>query len=194
LRVLSRSTRPISYTPKKVNVAFLGENLVNVEAAPNIEESATSKFAFLLPRDRTKATVSKVACMGRVVKTKVEKIIGSKLTSENVLYQILGELIRHAKEKGIEHYRIKSNDGKYVIKGLYHIQNVNGLHSRMKQWIERFKGVSTKYLDNYLAWFLFVDSRSNESTKHNIKDFLLSSFVFEMTDTYDSLRKSKFIV
>jgi hypothetical protein len=41
---------------------------------------------------------------------------------------------------------------------------------------------------------LFVDSRSNESTKHNIKEFLLSSFVFEMTDTYDSLRLSKFSV
>lgn len=39
----------------------------------------------LVARDRTKATVSKVACMGRIVKTKVEKMIGSKLTSENVL-------------------------------------------------------------------------------------------------------------
>lgn len=74
-----------------------------------------------------------------------------------------------------------------IIKGLYHIQNVNGLHSRLKQWIDRFKGVATKYLDNYLAWFLFVDSRSNESTKQHIKEFLLNSFVFEMTDTYDSL-------
>ncbi|MGG2091571.1 hypothetical protein AB1283_02355 [Bacillus sp. S13(2024)] len=70
----------------------------------------------------------------------------------------------------------------------------NGLHSRMKQWIDRFKGVATKYLDNYLAWFLFVDSCSNESTKHNIKEFLLSSFVYEMIDTYESLRLSKFIV
>ena len=100
----------------------------------------------------------------------------------------------YAKEKGLEHYRIKSNDGKHVIKGLYHIQNVNGLHSRLKQWIDRFKGVATKYLDNYLAWFLFVDSRSNESTKQHIKEFLLTSFVFEMTDTYDSLRLSKFKV
>lgn len=50
------------------------------------------------------------------------------------------------------------------------IQNVNGLHSRLKQWIDCFKGVATKYLDNYVAWFLFVDS--------------LTSFVFEMTDTY----------
>lgn len=68
---------------------------------------------------------------------------------------MFGEPIRHTvKEKGIEHYRIKSNDDKHIIKGLYHIQNVNGLHSRLKQWINRFKGVATKYLDNYLAWFL----------------------------------------
>jgi transposase-like protein/IS1 family transposase len=149
----------------------------------------------LVARDRTKATVSKVACMGRVVKTKVDNMIGSKLTPDNVLVTDAWRAYKtYAKEKGIEHYRIKSNDGKHVIKGLYHIQNVNGLHSRMKQWIDRFKGVATKYLDNYLAWFLFVDSRSNESTKHNIKEFLLTSFVFEMTDTYESLRLAKFNV
>lgn len=51
--------------------------------------------------------------------------------------------------------------------------------------------MATKYLDNYLAWFLFVDSRNNESTKRNIKDFLLTSFLFEMTDTYDSSRVTK---
>ena len=73
-------------------------------------------------------------------------------------------------------------------------QNVNGLHSPLKHWINRFKGVASKYLDNYLAWFLFVDSHSNESTKHNIKEFLLTSFIFEMTETYRSLRISKFVV
>ena len=64
----------------------------------------------------------------------------------------------------------------------------------MKQWIERFKGVATKYLDNYLTWFQFIDNRSNESTRHNIKEFLLTSFVFEVTDTYKSLRLFKFNV
>jgi len=143
----------------------------------------------LVAKDRTKATVSKVACMGRIVKIKVDNMIGSKLTSDNVLVTDAWKAYKtYAKEKGFEHYRIKSNDGKHVIKVLYHIQNVNGLHSGMKQWIDSFKGVATKYLDNYLTWFLFVDSRSNESTKHNIKEFLLTSFVFEMTETYDGLR------
>ncbi|OES45448.1 hypothetical protein BA724_17505 [Domibacillus iocasae] len=133
--------------------------------------------------------------MGRVVKTKIGKMIGSKLTTDNILVTDAWRGYKtYAKEKGIEHYRIKSNDGKHVIKGLYHIQNVNDLHSRIKQWINRFKSVATKYLANYLAWFLFVDSRSNESTRHNIKEFLLSSLALEMTDTYDSLRLSKFSI
>jgi ISXO2-like transposase domain len=43
------------------------------------------QVCILVARNRTKATVSKVACMGRVVKTKVDNLIGSKLTTENVL-------------------------------------------------------------------------------------------------------------
>ena len=88
---------------------------------------------FLVARDRTKSTVSKVACMGRVVKTKVDGMIGYKLTPNNVLVTDAWRAYKtYANEKGIEHYRIKSDDGKHVIKGLYHIQNVNGLHSRLR--------------------------------------------------------------
>lgn len=35
---------------------------------------------------------------------------------------------------------------------------------------------------HYLAWSLFVDRRSEESTTHKIKE---SSFIFEMTDAYN---------
>lgn len=67
-------------------------------------------------RGRTKATISKVACMGRVVKTKIDNMIGSKLTSDNILVTDAWRAYKsYTKEKGLEHYRIKSNDGKYVI-------------------------------------------------------------------------------
>lgn len=36
-----------------------------------------------------------------------------------------------------------------IIKGVYHIQNVNGLYSRMKHCIDCFKDVATIYLDYY---------------------------------------------
>jgi hypothetical protein len=35
---------------------------------------------------------------------------------------------------------------------VYHIQNVNACDSRLKQWMGRFHGVATKYLENYLDW------------------------------------------
>jgi len=39
----------------------------------------------LVARDRIQATVSKVACMGHVAKIIVESMIGSKLTTDNLL-------------------------------------------------------------------------------------------------------------
>jgi len=39
-----------------------------------------------------------------------------------------------------------------VIKGIFHIQNVNAYHSRFKGWMERFHGVATRYLRNDLGW------------------------------------------
>jgi hypothetical protein len=39
-----------------------------------------------------------------------------------------------------------------VIDGAFHIQNVNAYDSRLKQWMGRFHGVATKYLENYLGW------------------------------------------
>lgn len=57
----------------------------------------------LVARDRTKATVSKVACMGRIVKSKVDTLIGSKLSNERACHRCLESLYKtYAKEKGLE--------------------------------------------------------------------------------------------
>jgi len=44
--------------------------------------------------------------------------------------------------------------------GPYHIQNVNGYHSWLHEFIRRFKGVATKYLDNYLFYFNLMNDGS----------------------------------
>jgi hypothetical protein len=132
--------------------------------------------------------------MGRILKTEVDKVIGSKLTADNILVTDAWRAYKtYASDKGLEHYRLKANGGTHVIKGIYHIQNVNAWHSRLMGWIRPFKGVASKYLDNYLAWFLFVDSHGHESSKQIVKDnMLLTSFSFEMNETNKSIRMSKF--
>lgn len=67
--------------------------------------------------------------------------------------------------------RFKSN-GKQRVKGLYHIPNVNSYHSRLKKWMERFNGVATKYLQDYLAWFRYIDNKEYENTSTNKKNML----------------------
>src|SRR3954451_9044268 len=39
-----------------------------------------------------------------------------------------------------------------------HINNVNGYHSRLKEWLRPFHGVATKYLDHYLGWRRTVEA------------------------------------
>ena len=69
------------------------------------------------------------------------------------------------------------------------------MHSELKQWIQRFKGVSTKYLSNYIHWFKWLHLLKNERDIIKVKDLLLhSSIVLTTTKTSDFRnRKAIFI-
>ena len=53
--------------------------------------------------------------------------------------------------KNVEHVSVNIRQGLRV-RGVFHIQNVNSYHHLLKNWIRRFHGVATKYLDHYLGW------------------------------------------
>ena len=56
-----------------------------------------------------------------------------------------------ARQENLEHVIINFNQGQRQ-KGIYHIQHVNSYHSVLKNWMQRFHGIATKYLDHYLGW------------------------------------------
>ena len=40
---------------------------------------------------------------------------------------------------------------------------------RLRKWMSRFNGVATKYLQNYLNWFLVLEKVKNSTSKlHNM--------------------------
>lgn len=53
---------------------------------------------------------------------------------------------------GVEHRAVNISAGQRV-RGPWHINNVNGYHSRLKGWMRRFNGVASSYLSSYLGWF-----------------------------------------
>jgi hypothetical protein len=72
------------------------------------------------------------------------------------------------------------------------LQN-NSYHSRLKRWIDRFNGVATKYLQHYLAWFRYIDSKEYENTSLNKKNMLVVSCLFTVNETNTKLRRSSFV-
>jgi hypothetical protein len=62
---------------------------------------------------------------------------------------------------GIAHRQINIRQGRRVVEGALHIQNVNRYDRRLKGWMRRFHGVATKHLEDYLAWRRMLERYRN---------------------------------
>ena len=104
---------------------------------------STEQVCVLIARDRDKVTFSQTLGIRRLTKEQLDKAIGHKLTSDNVLCTDACRAFKtYEFDNGMDIYQFKS-DGKISTKGLYHIQNVNNYHRRLKAWVQHFNGVAT---------------------------------------------------
>lgn len=83
----------------------------------------------------------------------VEDVLADKLNNTNILCLDEGHPLRSFADKyGIPTKTIPAKQHVHHEEPIFHIQGVNAYHSRLKMWMQRFKGVATKYLQNYLGW------------------------------------------
>jgi transposase-like protein len=118
----------------------------------------------LVARDRAGATADFVL----EANSKVQVVAALKpiLAADAILCTDAdGMLAAAAKEIGIAHRPVNVSAGQRVVAGVYHIQNVNAYDSRLKNWMRRFHGVATKYLDSYLGWFRTLDRSAGTGLK-----------------------------
>ena len=69
-----------------------------------------------------------------------------------------GPIALAAREMGVAHRAVNLSKGIRVLPGVTHIQNANATHSRLKEWMQRFHGVATKYLNHYLGWRRMIET------------------------------------
>ena len=170
----------------------------NLERAGRKRGSSTSKgkkrgisdnkVAVIATADRNDGMSLCVATMGRIGKVDISCSIEGKLPETTILCTD-----GHVSYKGfaidnkLNHVVLKADLKQHVKHGVYHIQNVNSLHHRLKKWIDNtFWGVSTKYLQNYLGWF-----RLNEKLKSSAT-FAKEFFIKTIQDT-DALKRYSYI-
>ena len=123
------------------------------------------QIAVIVTRDRKKEIDLTVATRGRLKKIDLENAIGDRLSTHAILCSDSHVSYKgFAIDKKIEHHPLRSDLRERVKDGLYHIQHVNSTHNKIKKWIDnKFWGVSTKYLQQYMNWFrmkeILKDSR-----------------------------------
>jgi transposase-like protein len=147
-----------------------------------------NKVAVIATIDRQGGMNLCAATMGRIRKEDIARSIGQPLPSDAVLCTD-----GHVSYKGfaidnkLEHITLRADLKQYVKHGVYHIQNVNSIHHRLKKWIDgTFWGVSTKYLQNYLAWF-----RLNEKLKGSAR--FVKEFITQTLNDTDTLKRYNYI-
>ena len=120
----------------------------------------------LTVRDRGKHTYE--AILPSVSSKQLNDELKGKIEKDSVLCSDgFKAYIKFAQGNDLIHKRLNVAAGVKVIDRVFHIQNVNAYHSRLKEWLQRFHGVATKYLDNYLGWFRFLDTQENPN-KNNL--------------------------
>ena len=107
--------------------------------------------------DRKGNAVSKVAKLGKCSAEALGHVLGGRISSESTLCSDEDKSYRKfSRENGLKLVQIK---GGKSVKGIFHIQHLNSYHSRLKSFVSSFKGVSSKYLNNYLVWNNMVEHR-----------------------------------
>jgi IS1 family transposase len=114
----------------------------------------------LTVRDRAKNTYE--AILPNVTTATLHQELNGRLVKDSVLCTDgFRAYIGAARQQDVIHKRLDVAAGVKTIERVFHIQNVNAYHSRLKGWINRFHGVATKYLDHYLGWFRYLDKDEN---------------------------------
>jgi transposase-like protein len=143
----------------------------------------------LVARDRNNTTLSKRVGSGRILTKQIDTILTSHFQNDTVLITDAHNSYKsYSVNNNVEHIVINGSKKEHIKKGIHHLNNINNYHSRLKKWLSRFNGVSTKYLQFYLVWFQFPDKRKMESDLSKKKLMLILSSVHGTWETAETLR------
>jgi transposase-like protein len=138
----------------------------------NCHRRGPDRIPVLLIRDRLSTVADFV--YDKLEKAKVHQDLKSVMSEEIVLCTDGSSLYKtFSQQENIPHKRLVGLSNQRVVDDIFHIQNLNVYTSRLKQWIRRFNGVSTKYLENYLGWRRLIEKKcEGEKTGFYLKQVL----------------------
>lgn len=138
---------------------------------------SNEQVAVIVSCDRNGHKDFQVVGKGRISKNDIDKVLGDKIDEKAILCtDSHRSYTAFAKSKNLQHQKIIVSKGQYVKDQVYHVQHVNNMTTRLKKWLGHFNGVSTKYLQNYLNWFMVLDHLKDSTKRTGQFVFLALSY------------------
>ena len=123
--------------------------------------------------NRNGLSIAKITNLGRVGAKDIHHAFDNNIEPNSIFctdaIACYNDLARTEK---LELIQLKTGKSKL---GIYHIQHINSYHSMLKNFMIRFHGVATKYLNNYLIWHNFLNYAKESYAE---KTTILADFVF----------------
>ena len=127
---------------------------------------SNEKVAVVAICDRSGNKDFKVATKGRISKKDLDQVLKGKLDKVEVLCSDSHRsYTAFAKDHDITHKKFNASKGQRSVDKVYHVQNINNMDMRLRKFMESFNGVATKYLQNYLNWFLVLEKIKNSTNR-----------------------------
>lgn len=121
---------------------------------PKTRGISDDKVAIIVSEDRKGNRHLQVATRGRISTADLNNALQNKIAPDSILCSDTHHsYVAFAAQNKIEHKTIKASAKELVKEDKYHVQHVNQTAKELKQWLEGFNGVSTKYLQQYLNWY-----------------------------------------
>jgi len=130
---------------------------------------SNDKVSVMVATDRKGNPTMRVAKMGRIDVDSIDKTIGNLINTDNVLCSDAHpSIVSWADKKKLEHHTFVASR-QHVKNKCYHVQHVNSLDNLYERWVKPFYGVATKYLPQYLNWFVFLEK--SKKSLNPVMDF-----------------------
>ena len=117
------------------------------------------QVGILVGIDRDKNVISKVYGNGKISGANVVTTFTGRIDKKSLL--ITDGCTAYREFAEYENIELKQIKGGKSIGNDIHLNTVNNYHSGLKRWLYSFNGVSTRYLNRYLAWFKFIKQKND---------------------------------
>ncbi|CEJ73116.1 Transposase and inactivated derivatives [[Clostridium] sordellii] len=157
------------------------------ELESNVRGLSVEQVAVETAMDRNRAMLLGKISLGNVSANKLKTFYNGRIDKDSIFCTDIHKgYEKMDKDFNLNHKQI---NGKYHVNGIWHIQHINALHNNLEIFMSKFRGGSTKYLDNYMSWMKLKEITKKEKLVDKANDLLIKMDSLDCNLTFDIIKK-----